>query len=128
MKKYFVNFTIVLLIAAGVIGGIHFLIYRALPEAAQTPQIFEGEIFIFILTWATLMLMGYLLEKKPKSVGYAFMGMSMVKMIVSAIYLMPEILNKTDSTNSFIFQFFGVYFSFLAVEAVQTFQVLNKMS
>lgn len=109
------------------IGGLHFLVHRVLPQEAQTPHVFYGDLFIYFLTAVTLMIVAFLLEKMPKKVGFAFLGMSMVKMIVTTIFLLPEILNKTESTISYVLQFFAVYFSFLVVEAILTFRELNKM-
>lgn len=126
MKNNFVKFSWILLIGAVVIALFHFLIYRALPAEFQKESIFFGEAFIFFITWLSLMLVAFSLKKMPKNVGFVFIGLSMVKMIITTVYLLPEILNKTASTKSFIFQFFGIYFAYLGIEAVLAFRELNK--
>jgi hypothetical protein len=128
MKKTnpILKFIINLLIFAAFIAGIHFLVYAVLPNSQKPDGIIEMHIFLLLLTVFTHVALMFLLKKKTEYMGYGFIGASFLKMIICVLFLLPEIMNQTATTNSYVFQFFGLYFAYLTFEVVLLAKALKK--
>ncbi len=120
------SFIINLIIFAVFMAGIHYLIYKVLPESQRPAGIIEMHVFLFLLTIFTYVVLVILLKKKTEYMGYGFIGASFVKMIICILFLLPEITNQKPTTYSYIFQFFGLYFVYLGFEVVMLAKVLKN--
>jgi len=121
-----ISFIINLLIFAIFLAGLHFLVYKILPDSQKINGIIEMHLFLFFLTTFIHITLLFLLRKKPKYMGYGFTGASLIKMMICVLFLLPEILNQKPTTYSYIFQFFGLYFAYLAYEVVLITKELKK--
>ncbi|MFH2142698.1 MAG: hypothetical protein ABIJ97_09765 [Bacteroidota bacterium] len=117
-KKSLIRFTFNILIFAIFVAGVHFLVFKALPLKIRTGGLVEMHIFLILLTFFMHVLLLILLRKKKEYMGYGFIGASFMKMIICILFLLPEILNKKPTTDSYVFQFFGLYFAYLTFEVV----------
>lgn len=118
MKKRIINFTTSLIFLATCLGGIHFLSLRLIPEQYHVQHIYEMHIFLFLLTLVVYVLLTFLLNKKRYLMGYGFMVTSILKMGLSILFLLPQIVNKTSTTKSYVIQFFILYFCYLIFEVI----------
>lgn len=57
-------------------------------------------------------------SKKEEYVGYTFLGLVLVKMVVSFIYLYPTIISQIPNKEHLILVFFALYFIYLIFETV----------
>ena len=128
MKKTnpIIQFIFNLLIFAAFLSGIHFLVFKILPDSQKPDGIIEMHVFLFLLTVFTHIALMFLLKKKTEYMGYGFIGASFIKMIICVLFLLPEIMNQTSTTYSYIFQFFGLYFAYLTFEVVLLAKALKK--
>lgn len=126
MKNNISSFLSRIVFFAVSLTGIHYLIHKALPQTYQVDTFYEIHIFLFILTLLSHFGLMVILKKNVDFMGYGFIAASFIKMIICVLFLLPVILNQTESTNSYVFQFFFVYFGYLAFEVVILYKELNK--
>ena len=125
-KNRIVNFAINLLIFSVILAGVHYLVYKVIPEQYQPGGIIEMHIFMLLITVVVHFTMLFLLRKKTEYMGYGFVGASFIKMIICVLFLLPELMNQTETTNSYIFQFFGLYFAYLTFEVIILVKILKE--
>jgi hypothetical protein len=104
---------------------IHFLLRKAIPLLQNKPIMFEVHIFMFFLTAGGIIASLYLLKKRSSFVGFAFVGVSVVKMLLSMVFLYPIIKGELDSPKVYVVQFISVYFIYLAYEVIYIVKLLN---
>jgi hypothetical protein len=82
--------------------------------------------FNFAMTFCSLAALLFIQKNFNDKVGYTFLGLGIIKMMLSLVYLMPLIksafLNKIPDTLNFFF----CYFLFLLMESIVTVKMLNK--
>lgn len=125
-KNRFIKFIFSILIFAIVLAGIHYLVYNALPEKYRPQGIIEMHIFLILLTVMMHTLLTILLRKKREYMGYGFIGASFLKIMICVLFLLPEILHQKPTTVSYVLQFFGGYFAYLAFEVIFLMRELKK--
>ena len=118
MKKRIISFITYLIFLAVCLGGVHFLSLRLIPEKYHVDNAYEMHVFLFILTLVVYVSLNFLLNKRRYLMGYGFMVTSLLKMGLSVVFLLPQILHKTPVTKSYIVQFFILYFFYLIFEVI----------
>lgn len=126
MTKETVSFLIRLLIFTVLLFGIHFYILI---------QLFTGSLFFPI--WAIylfngiLVLLVYLViifksRKGSAKIYQLFLGMTISKMVLSMVFLLPLFLGKSDHAQLEVINFFIPYFLFLGFEIFSLSKFLQK--
>ncbi|MBD3638292.1 MAG: hypothetical protein HUJ25_13145 [Crocinitomicaceae bacterium] len=67
----------------------------------------------------------YSKSKKITSIGKNYILYTVVKMILSILFLLPWLLNKDESSKPMVIQFFIIFFPFLLVETILLVRLLN---
>ena len=124
------NLFLILLIAA-MLG----LIIHKILSHFIIPQEFEDDFiyptFLLYGVFGILSLMIVFLLKKvkltaPDSVGYAFLAMTTVKMVIAYALMRPIIHTHLPKTPTEKMNFFVVFIYFLAIETYLTIRILNN--
>lgn len=126
MNKHLAQFLTPFGIVVLAVTGLNWLVSRIIPPELLSDKITEGNIFLAILTGGVLAFLAFMATKKVEMVGYAFLGSTVVKLIVGTLYLFPEIMNQHEKTIPYILHFFSLYFIYLIAETVIVFKYLNK--
>jgi hypothetical protein len=82
--------------------------------------------FLFLITVLLLGIIEILMKKRAGILGFAFLASILVKLVVSILYLYPEIQLSKETGSKLILHFFIPYFVFLTIETVQVYKRLNK--
>ncbi|MDA3911322.1 MAG: hypothetical protein PF448_08200 [Bacteroidales bacterium] len=124
-RNKIISFWLILSVAALVILGLQFLssylIQSALPEWRHV----FGHVFVFSLTGLGFMVFVKLRKKHLSLSGLIFGGISMLKMLLAAIYLLPILLKSESRDVFFVLQFLIIYMIYLAIE-VRSLLILLK--
>ena len=105
---------------------IHILVFHFFP-AFTIDGIIYFYLFLFIITILSIIGVEYAAKKfHPGMTGFAFLGTSLFKMIVSVIYLLPIIRSESPEKTSYVIQFFVIYFVYLFGEVLYLSRKLKK--
>lgn len=109
------------------IGGVHaMLLEYFLPADYLDISLIYSYVFLGILSllgiWAVLMVQKTHVEMMPQ----AILAYTVIKFLGSLVFLLPSLLNQTDFTRPFVYQFFGVFFPLLLVESIVFMKIVNK--
>lgn len=129
MAHFLVGFTKSLLIFSIILFSLHTLI----------DQFIIGDIKLFYPPWSihlflfitTLLIVGFVVYVKNSfadKAGFAFLGGSFMKMILSLFFLIPLIKNKEEFNIINVLVFFAPYFIYLAFETFIILKLINKKS
>ena len=123
MIKYYFKAIFVVLMLGFFFGTINFIVVKNLPLYNPIKEVY---LFNYFITIISLFILFVIKLKFNDKVGFASLGLGILKMAVSVVYLMPLIdsnfLNKIPDTLSF----FSAYFIFLIIESVIVIKLLNK--
>jgi predicted membrane channel-forming protein YqfA (hemolysin III family) len=111
------------------IAGIHILLLSyVLPESYTDISLFY--IYIFLLVVSVLGILGVLMVQKHNKeiMPQALLAYTVIKFLASLVFLLPDLLNQTDFTKPFVYQFFGIFFPLLLVESLVFMRILNNPS
>jgi len=129
MIKKHLGFFIKTAIAAGVLLAINLLIYQIPGIGAQTfdfayplPVTY---LFFFAFSMVILVVLTIVKDKNESQLGYAFLGLTALKMAISYVYAKP-IISKTISDPTEKVNFLVVFILFLSIEAYFTARLLNN--
>jgi hypothetical protein len=90
-----------------------------------------GHYYVFLtgVNLIIMLLMAYLLEKHPRTVGMTFLGASLLKILVSLLYLLPLFTKDTvPYPKSNALHFVIIYFIFLTVDSALILRSLFRMN
>jgi hypothetical protein len=118
IKKADIKIVIYLLIIGIIIFLAHIVILRAFP-ALNVPDVIYIHPFMLILTIITTLVLNIILKKaKPNMMGYAFLGSSLVKMMIAILFLFPVLKGEEEYKKIYVVQFFQIYSMYLAMEVI----------
>jgi hypothetical protein len=111
------------------IGGVHLLLLEyILPESYKQFQLIYIYIFLFTLSFIGVFLLFLISKNDETLIGKGFLSYSVIKILGSALFLLPWILNQDEFTKPFIYQFFGVFFPVLIIETRIILNLVNSKS
>jgi len=107
MKSIPINFFIKLLFFLGITFSSHLLVLHLLHLPLYDNLIILAYVVNFILAYGTFMVLFLLKKKFASSLGFLFMGGSLLKFIVffivfNPVYKADEIMSKLELTSFFI--------------------------
>ena len=129
MIKKHLGFFIKTAIAAGVFLITNLLIYQIPGIGLQAsdfvyplPVVY---LFFFVFSIIILAVLAVVNDKNESQLGYAFLGLTALKMAVSFVFAKP-IIAKTIENPTEKVNFLAVFILFLAIEAYFTARLLNN--
>ena len=125
------NHSFLLVLIAAIIGlVIHKIIsHFIIPTAFEDNFIYSTPMLYAIFAALSLVIVFLLMKVKETavdSVGYAFLALTTVKMVVAYALLRPIIHVHLPKTPSEKMNFFVVFIYFLAIETILTIRILNN--
>ena len=126
MAKDISSFIIRLLIFSSILFGIHFyIIYEFFVVKLYMP-LYAIYIFNTLLVFLVYSILNYKNKQGSKKMYQLFLGLTILKMALSIIFLLPVIIGKSDYTQLEILNFFIPYFLFLTFEIFSINNFLQK--
>jgi uncharacterized membrane protein len=83
-------------------------------------------IFHFSATFLIYVVLVFIYRKFSDKAGFAFMGLSLLKMFAAVIFLLPLVLSEVNAVFANILAFFIPYFLFLVFETLYAVKLINK--
>jgi hypothetical protein len=125
LKKY----TLTFLLLTFAFGAVHFFIGFKAPGFLGVSVFLLFQIYAFLIFLNVLNFIGlrWLFIKWPKYAGLLFSALSMIKMGICIVFLIPYIFPSTPSSVPFVFNFMAVYFISLLFEVIFIAKNMNKV-
>lgn len=126
-KKIQVSFTFHLFLLSALLLGVHsYLFHYFAVNLTLFFPIWHIYIFLFLLTGILFSIINYKFSKGKKEVFSLFMGITLLKMILSILFLLPLILSEFENKQPDVFNFFIPYFIYLFFEVYMLTQLLKE--
>jgi len=106
------------------IGFLHFLIVEKVDTFFTIFQIY---FFNYIVTITSVLIVFFINLKFKDKVGFVFMSLGILKMMISVFFLMPLINSNFENKVPDVLNFFFCYFLFLTLESLIAIRQLNKI-
>ncbi len=97
---------------------IHVLILRIVELGISIPQLAEYYLILSLLSLAHFVGLKWLFRKWPRYAGLLFTGLSLFKMLLVILYLLPDLMQPGTETLSAVLNFMVVYFILLFFEVL----------
>jgi len=105
---------------------IHFYIIYQFFEGQLYFPIWTIYVFNVVLVCAVYFVLNYKYKQKSESILNFFLGLTMLKMILAIVFLLPLFFGKSDHSQLEVINFFIPYFLFLAFEIFSLNKFLQK--
>jgi hypothetical protein len=114
------NFLIRFLIMLAVMFFLHYLLLHAFSQllGVTNDWIIEMYVFMTILTSIHFIALSWLFKKWPVYSGFIFTGISLLKMLLAVIYLLPYIFPSNLSSIAIALNFMAAYLIILTFEVI----------
>jgi hypothetical protein len=128
LEKFKSIFTIIIL------GTIGLLIHKILFHFF-VPKIYEADfiysipllyLFFFFFSSLLILILEIVKQKNINSVGYTFLLLTSLKMIIAYVFLKPILTLNLPKTPTEKMSFFIIFIYFLVIETVVTIRILNN--
>ena len=126
MIKFFFKSIFQIIILTFFLAITQFLIFRNSIYGLTNPFVIKSYIFLLILNIISFLLLIIVKIKKPDYVGYTFLGLVLIKMIVSFTFLFPTINSEIVNKENIILMFFALYFIYLMFETIISVKLINS--
>ncbi len=111
------------------IAGIHLMFLEyVLPDTYKQIQVIYIYIFLGVISILGVSLLFVVSKKDETLIGKGYLSYSVIKILSSAVFLLPWLLNKDELTRPFVYQFFGVFFPILIIETSIILKLINQKS
>lgn len=118
--KYLIPFSIVLFIAQ------HFMVENLFSDIPFFYSTWSIYVFHIIITMISYLFLLFVNKNFSDYTGYTFMGISVIKMMASVVFLIPLIQSDTIDRIPDVATFFIPYFLFLFFETIFAIRLINK--
>ena len=105
---------------------IQFLLQRYVLEMEFYYSSFSIYLFHFLATFLIYLSLVFVYRNFQENTGFAFMGLSLFKMVAAVIFLLPLILSEVNAVFANILAFFIPYFLYLIFETFYAVKLINK--
>lgn len=116
--KVFIPFSIVLFL-------IQYVLLKFVFESKLFNPIWSIYLFHFSATLIIYMVLVWIHQNFQDKTGFAFMALSLLKMLAAVVFLLPLILSDNPSVFFNIMAFFIPYFLFLVFETMSVVKLIN---
>lgn len=125
MKKHIPGFLVKLLLFTIISYVIQFLLTQVVFETDLFYSNWSIFVFLFLTTLVIYLIVAWVYENFEDKTGFAFMGLSLLKMFAAVVFLLPLLLSDIASALDSIFAFFIPYFLFLLFETLVSVKLLK---
>jgi|LakMenEpi03Aug12_release.lakeMendotaPanAssembly.Ray.scaffolds.fasta_scaffold154555_2 hypothetical protein len=125
MIKFFLKSIFQILLLTFLLTITQFLIFRNSVYGLTNPFVIKSYMFLLVLNIISFLLLLIVKIKKPDYVGYTFLGLVLIKMIVSFTFLFPTINSEISNKQNIILMFFALYFIYLMFETIISVKLIN---
>ena len=125
MKKHIPGFLVKLLLFTIIPYVIQFLLTQVVFETDLFYSNWSIFVFLFLTTLVIYLIVAWVYENFEDKTGFAFMGLSLLKMFAAVVFLLPLLLSDIASALDSIFAFFIPYFLFLLFETLVSVKLLK---
>ena len=117
MYKYLFTFALKLILFSAALFGIHYYIFVTFfQDMALYFPLWTIYLFNFVLVLGVFGIIFYLVSKGNKNGYQLFLILTVVKMALAIVFLLPVIGGKSDNSVVDVCNFFVPYFLFLGFE------------
>ncbi|PKD21708.1 hypothetical protein APR41_01610 [Salegentibacter salinarum] len=105
---------------------IQFLLQQYVFEIEFYYSSFSIYLFHFLATFLIYLSLVVVYKNFTDKTGFAFIGLSLFKMVAAVIFLLPLVLSEVNAVFVNILAFFIPYFLFLVFETLYAVKLINK--
>ncbi|PRX48129.1 hypothetical protein [Salegentibacter salegens] len=105
---------------------VQFLLQRYVLEVEFYYSSFSIYLFHFLATFLIYLSLVFVYKNFTDKTGFAFMGLSLFKMVAAVIFLLPLVLSEVNAVFVNILAFFIPYFLYLVFETLYAVKLINK--
>ncbi|MFO7879698.1 MAG: hypothetical protein ACQES0_00560 [Bacteroidota bacterium] len=116
-KSPAIKFWLQITALAFIILALQFLASYLAFENLPTPREVIGNIYLYALTGLSFSIFMKLKNKFPTYMGFVFGALSLLKMMLGVVFLLPVLLNSHDKEHYFVIQFLLIYVIYLFFES-----------
>lgn len=120
------GFLKVLLPFSIVLFGVQHLLLNFIFESELFYPVWALYLFYFFATLIIYSILIWVHKNFQDKTGFAFMALSLLKMLAAVVFLLPLILSETPSVFLNIIAFFIPYFLFLGFETFYVVKLINS--
>jgi hypothetical protein len=126
-KKRQISFLLQLISVSALLFGIHsYLLYHFAKETFFFFPIWQIYTFHLIITFAFYTIINYKFSSGKKDIFNLFMAMTLLKMVLAIVFLLPLLLSDFENKQPDVFNFFIPYFMYLFFEVFALTKFLQK--
>lgn len=111
-------------IFALILAALHLNLLGLIPFEIKIEEFYTIHLFNFSLIVASNLIIAYV-SKLKNNFGFAFLGMSVFKMLLIMVYL-GVIIIKNPNVENFALQFVFIYFTYLFYDVLMAIKTLNN--
>ncbi len=126
ISKNLPGFAIRLIALSGILAGLSFLVLKLTTHHLAWAELVEIYTYLIVLTLLSFALVMQAGSKNYDRAGFVFLGLALVKLMLSFAFLWPKISSGGESAKPYLFHFFALYFLYLGFEAWQVVKVIQK--
>ncbi len=117
MYNYLLKFAVKLLVYSGILFGIHYYIFATFFQDLELYfPLWTIYLFNFVLVLGVFGIIAYLVNKGSQKGYQLFLILTVVKMVLAIVFLLPVIGGKSANSVIDVSNFFIPYFLFLGFE------------
>ncbi|NNL32045.1 MAG: hypothetical protein HKO80_02450 [Flavobacteriaceae bacterium] len=121
------SFGIKLLLFSLVLFGIHSYLMFQFYDGDLQIKIWMIYIFNAVLVLAVYGILSYQTQKGSKKIFYTFLALTIAKMFLAILFLLPLFIKKPEHSQLEVINFFIPYFLFLTFEILSINKFLQKL-
>jgi len=126
MIKETKSFIIRLIFFSLILFGIHFYIIHHFFNGKLHIPLYAIYLFNILLVLVVFTVLNYKSKQGSKKIYQYFLGLTILKMVLAIVFLLPLIFGKSNHTQLEVINFFVPYFLFLAFEIFSINNFLQK--
>ena len=121
-----VEFIVQLIFISLVLFGVHsYLAHYFLHTSALFFPLWHIYLFHFFVTIILFSVLNYKYKSGQKNIFNLFMGLTLLKMILAVLFLLPLLVSDFEYKQADVFNFFIPYFLFLSFEIFSVLKILK---
>lgn len=120
-----IHFLFKLVSASLLVFGLHFVFNHFGPFPLERSLFISLHSFHFFVSFFTYLIVLFSFQKHFDRAGFIFIATSIIKMLISWVFLLPHVLPKQDYSQNFALQFCIIFTYYLIFESVLTIRKLN---
>lgn len=126
MTKETISFAIRLLIFSALLFGIHLYIISQFFEGTLYFPLWSIYAFNAVLVFGVFLILNYKASQGSDKMYQLFLGLTLLKMVLAIVFLLPLFFGKSDHSQLEVINFFIPYFFFLTFEIFSLNKFLQK--